>query len=1224
MAHTRLGSLAIPKEYSNNIINVSGSDARIQFGDQIAAPAAEKNQPSWQAVSRWIFAPKEVFDQKAFQSSAQKKRKEPSTGAWLLDGPAFKKWQVDEGSFLWLEGKMGCGKTILCSTAVKRLQDICAKRESEVVAYHYFTYTDARSQIYDTLLKSLVLQLGRCRSSSRQVLIDAYDEADCGGRALIDEELKEHLKSLLGLFQSVYIILDALDECSERRDVFDFLEELHGWKIPGVRVLLSSKTMEEIQEAVATYSVTRVHVQSSVVDDDIRKHVAFQLSNNRDLRKRWNEVERLEIENRLTSSSDGIFQWTVAPLAEISQCRTEEALYQALDSLPKSLNEAYERALCSVEDQYSKDTLKLLLQWLLCSCRPLRLEELAEVVAIDASNRPYLKAHKRLKLPKEIFDLCTCLVTLDTEPSLTNEELTNQMFALNEEISGDKSDSSVLHDKSILRLAHSSVIEYLTGDDIKNGPASEYKLDQARAHPLLAEASLAYIVNFDLCDFEIQSKEAQHAFPLLGYAMEFWFDHASRKMADDERTKLETLISEALKTRWEVYRHFTYLPKVPKYDTWPSPELNIWKESGDRRKLCEICSKLTIEKLKDPSGILHRTYDELKQFSTSCGLCRLIYAALGHFAAMKSLQKRTHHLQVGNNLANDLAFQEVEIGLNCGSRRVRLIAEPRQPFLFVHLSCHFGRLHLFANPGDALSRLIPGRPINMNPNCDAVFQQVSQWLKECETTHRACASALSPSGTTFVPRRLIQVDTGDDSQVRLVEMRIPVKKATCYATLTHCWGTRYHFPKTTSSNYQKFQMTIPLPNLSRNFIDAINVTRALGICYLWIDALCIIQDSKSDWQQEAENIAKYYKHGILNLVSGTPESDVGMFGSRWEPRVPTVYMQQSRGVLGFGWLGTEAFSSANGRSVAEFPDNWRYLSPPHRRAWLLQEIRFAPRNLVYQSNEVPSSLDKTLLSAQLYLQCHEQIRWENGRQTQLENAPVTDEHRAWCLLVEQYTSSHLTYSIDKLPAISALAREYADRTQDQYCAGLWRADLLSGLLWRRHPKEQRETSYDSHRAPPAPSWSWASMLGRIEYPWPMETESKAEVIECSIELGRGPYANILGGRLRLLGFTRLFTLPGQGTGCVQNRVDIEEQIDGGRLNIRCWLDSIDYLEGSDRRVMALRITKRLGLVLIHNGEILEENFGGIPITKRIGIMVIANQDIRKWELSSEQREIVIV
>jgi hypothetical protein len=354
--------------------------------------------------------------------------------------------------------------------------------------------------------------------------------------------------------------------------------------------------------------------------------------------------------------------------------------------------------LCSIEGGYSKDTLKVLLNWLLCSSRPLRLEELAEVIAIDTSNKPYLKTSRRLKQPKEIFDLCTCLVTLDTEPRLTDEELRDRMFAVDEGACGD-ADESILHDKSILRLAHSSVIEYLTGDDIVKGPASEFKLDEARAHPMLAEASLAYIINFDLSHLQLKSEEAQRAFPLLGYAIDYWFDHASSPMPDSERNRIETLIAEALKTRWETYRHLTYLPKVPKYDTWHSSGSNTWEEGGDQSNLCNVCKPITLEKLRDTDGFLHRTYEELEQFRKSCRLCRLIHAALTHFAVMKSLQRRTRNIDIEDTLMNDIIFHGVEIARTCGSQRVRLIAEVQDPFLLVNLSCYFGRLHLFAHPG---------------------------------------------------------------------------------------------------------------------------------------------------------------------------------------------------------------------------------------------------------------------------------------------------------------------------------------------------------------------------------------------------------------------------------------------------------------------------------------------------------------------------------------------
>ena len=342
----------------------------------------------------------------------------------------------------------------------------------------------------------------------------------------------------------------------------------------------------------------------------------------------------------------------------------------------------------------------MLLHWLLYSCRPLRLEELAEVVAIDTSSRPYLKADKRLRRPKEIFDLCTCLVTLDTEPTLTNEQIRDQMFALDEDTLGDVDDSAILHNKSILRLAHSSVIEYLTGD-IANSPARDYKLEPSIAHLLLAEASLAYIVNFDSSNLGFTSKEARRAFPMLGYAMEFWFDHARIPIDGIERNKLDKLVTEALDTRWDIYRYLTYLPKVPRYDPWRSPVIdllpNTWEKSANSSDLCNVCNKITIEKLRDKDGFLHRSYNELVEFSRSCALCSLIYGALTHFAAMKYLQTRMHDVNIEDIITNGISSQGVEMTQKSGSKCIRLKAESHDPFLLVNCSCYFGRLHLFTD-----------------------------------------------------------------------------------------------------------------------------------------------------------------------------------------------------------------------------------------------------------------------------------------------------------------------------------------------------------------------------------------------------------------------------------------------------------------------------------------------------------------------------------------------
>jgi hypothetical protein len=509
----------------------------------------------------------------------------------------------------------------------------------------------------------------------------------------------------------------------------------------------------------------------------------------------------------------------------------------------------------------------------------------------------------------------------------------------------------------------------------------------------------------------------------------------------------------------------------------------------------------------------------------------------------------------------------------------------------------------------------------MNPCCDTIFHQITEWFKDCQTTHRACSSTSGSAPQLLIPTRLIQVD-GEASQVRLAEVAKNLHKVT-YTTLTHCWGMRPLLNTTTKTLHLRLH-GVNFNDLPQTFRDAVTITRTLGISYLWIDALCIVQDNREDWQREASNIAEYYKNGALNIVAGTKDATLGLFEPRWEPKFQTVEIQRSPGPFCIGWLGSEAFSDANGTSVEEFPDNWRYLSRAHRRAWTLQEVRLARRNLVFQSNEDSSQYCTRPISAQLYMKCQQQVIWENGRQRKLEDASGIDDFRKWCALVEQYSGYQIAFSIDKLPAISALAREHALKTSDEYLAALWRRDLLAGLLWKTRPTEQGQQSSPSE-AYQAPSWSWASVNSSIEYPWLMDESPGAQILGCSTTPTHSDlYSWVSDGHVALRGFTRLFTLPAKEEGHDQKPLDIEELTEKGVLNIRCWLDTADDLENKPLKVVSLLITKRVGLIL--NSSSMGK---GAPINaagqfKRIGIMVIAKQDVEKWVLSSEQADIVIV
>src|SRR6187402_3786126 len=119
---------------------------------------------------------------------------------------------------------------------------------------------------------------------------------------------------------------------------------------------------------------------------------------------------------------------------------------------------------------------------------------------------------------------------------------------------------------------------------------------------------------------------------------------------------------------------------------------------------------------------------------------------------------------------------------------------------------------------------------------------MNNWINECKSSHTECLLA----NPTWVPSRLLDVGPGDGSQhPRLVEttsshMREP------YAALSHMWGDLIPL-RALASNYGDLKSGIPVWKLSKNFANAVTVTRALGLRYVWIDSLCIIQDVGADW-----------------------------------------------------------------------------------------------------------------------------------------------------------------------------------------------------------------------------------------------------------------------------------------------------------------------------------------------------------------------------------------
>lgn len=151
--------------------------------------------------------------------------------------------------------------------------------------------------------------------------------------------------------------------------------------------------------------------------------------------------------------------------------------------------------------------------------------------------------------------------------------------------------------------------------------------------------------------------------------------------------------------------------------------------------------------------------------------------------------------------------------------------------------------------------------LSLEPESEEFFDLISTWLKDCQIDHSACKPSAS-RGT--LPTRVIDVGSSDGGTVpRICETNGVTGD---YIALSHCWGGGQPL-KTTKENISSMKTGIPWAKLPNTFQDAITVTRRLGLRYLWIDSLCIVQDDAQDWEREAANMAVIFESAYLTIAA---------------------------------------------------------------------------------------------------------------------------------------------------------------------------------------------------------------------------------------------------------------------------------------------------------------------------------------------------------------------
>lgn len=233
------------------------------------------------------------------------------------------------------------------------------------------------------------------------------------------------------------------------------------------------------------------------------------------------------------------FRWAACQIEALSKCINISKLREALDSLPTTLNETYDRILCKIDPLYQLEVLQVL-QWLTCSLRPLSLEEVAELFAVDVNEDKVFSFDKRPADPDDVLEICSSLITcIDA----------NQSHAEVDDEDDNKNCKPPSTGERIVQLAHFSVKEYLVSDRIRAGSAACFSIDETLSHAKIGQTSLFCLLLYDEASYT-DSKGFLNDLPLAKYAAEYWAKHLVKGGGNVPHAAVDLLSSKEKMKNW--------------------------------------------------------------------------------------------------------------------------------------------------------------------------------------------------------------------------------------------------------------------------------------------------------------------------------------------------------------------------------------------------------------------------------------------------------------------------------------------------------------------------------------------------------------------------------------------------------------------------------------------------------------------------------------------------
>jgi hypothetical protein len=487
---------------------------------------------------------------------------------------------------------------------------------------------------------------------------------------------------------------------------------------------------------------------------------------------------------------------------------------------------------------------------------------------------------------------------------------------------------------------------------------------------------------------------------------------------------------------------------------------------------CPICNNFTtyVSKIS--------TEEARCRASAGCLGCRLITCAYEKLIREGDRDWPYRRLEPENTFQEGTQETGLTASISASSATIKFASTLHEYEIFTTAEVHTSR--------GPFGRIRQGRIPFENSGSPESFDLISTWMRDCCSKHGDC-----PSTEAQLPSRVLDINCSKG-----IKLRSSAGLVGHYCALSHCWGSSSNNPvRTTIATLASHQSKIEEGSLSKSFREAIALARHLSIQYIWIDSLCIIQDDPEDWAKESANMASIYQNAYLVIAATQAEhSGIGCFSARFDKSTLCFEIPQVNGQDAPVYIRTKT-NHLHFNPNAMYNANPDSQHPLLSRAWCFQERLLATRLIHFAREE-------------LVWECRTETRCEcgtlhgdRGNDYAFKRRWAVDRELGklfdlWHKTLHLYNSLHITYELDRLPALSGLAKQLQDRGCGEYVAGVWKKNIFADLMWHTWagPRPKKWAG---------PSWS-AACSGTRDVYFHTQNDNSPEAL-MDVEKLRGPH-----------------------------------------------------------------------------------------------------------------------